>query len=74
MPKGPSQSIDWRNCIIAGEALSGNNPDYCFAFYEKEYALSAEDDDLDCCWTADEHSKLPPLLSKIVTVHSNDTM
>ena len=73
--RGPSISI-WYNCTIAGEG-SGNNPDYCFAFYEKKDSVTSEaeeEDDLDCCWTANERSTLSPLLRDVVTVHENGTM
>ena len=79
--RGPTTSIWYNNCTIAGEG-SGNNPDYCFAFYEKKDSVTSEaeeeeeeeEEDLDCCWTANERSTLSPLLRDVVTVHENGTM
>ena len=83
-----SMVIRWHNCTIAGEG-SGNNPEYCLAFYddekkrEKVLLIENDDDDelttsddteLDCCWTANEHSALSPLLKDLVIVHPNGTM
>ena len=70
---GPSMSIDWHDCTITGEG-SVNNPDYCLAFYESEDSVVTVNKELDCCWTANEHSTLPALLRDVVTVHSNGTM
>ena len=74
-------STKWHNCTIAGEGLE-NNPDYCLAFfdasegsYKKEAYTNAEgEEELDCCWTANERSILPPSLKNLVTVHTNGTM
>ena len=84
---GQAMSTEWQNCTIGGEG-SGNNPEYCLAFYDSKPSNSASplsersskkeepiaDETLDCCWTANEHSTLPPLLSDLVTLHSNGTM
>ena len=82
-----SMIIGWHNCTIAGEG-SGNNPEYCLAFYDDEKKreklllnengddelTTSDDTELDCCWTASEHSTLSPLLKDLVIVHPNGTM
>lgn len=65
-------SFGWNNCAIAGEGPD-NNPDYCLAFYNSS-STAETIDDLDCCWTANEHSSLPALLKEVVTVHSDEKM
>lgn len=69
----PSMSVGWHDCTITGEG-SENNPDDCLAFYDAKNASMGEDEELNCCWTANEHSTLPPHLRDLVTVHSNGTM
>ena len=65
----PTMSLQWPNCTFAGEG-SGDNPEHCLAFY----AEKTSGGELDCCWTADYRSELPPSLQHIVTVHSNGIM
>ena len=80
----PAISTASHNCTIVGEG-TGDNPDYCLAFADaggdsqKEHVLSSVggdegEEELDCCWTANEHSMLPSSLKNLVTVQSNGTM
>ena len=68
-------------CQVTGEGKL-DNPDHCLAFYlpPNKTAISAQNDkpqmdmDLDCCWTSNHKSPIPPHLNGIVKVFENETM